>query len=467
MYDEEGYDMKKGIIIKKIKKQNVSKKIAISFLGVILMGTFLLMLPISNQNGAFLNPVDALFTATSATCVTGLVTIVPATQFTVFGKCVLILLMQIGGIGFMTLVASFIYLLKNRLSMNDKIALKEMLNQSTVPDFKNFLSGILKYTFAVEGIGLLLLLFAFVPEYGIVEGSFISLFTTVSAFCNAGFDILGANSLIPYVGNEIVNFTVMGLIICGGIGFAVWFDVKDKVYKIKKNKLSIHRFFTSLTLHSKLVIIATCALIFIPAILFFVLEYNNAFAGLSLWDKVQASLFSSVTLRTAGFATINMGECVNATKLLMMIVMFIGGSPGGTAGGVKTTTIVVIGLCVFRSLRGKNKTNVFHRHISRDIIVRATTILAINLMVLFTGIFFLTIVEDKLFIDLSYEAVSALATVGLTLGITTTLSLIGKLIIILLMFVGRIGIMTFIMSFIKENAKDDILEYAEGHVIVG
>lgn len=449
------------------KKQNVSKKIAFSFFIVIFIGAFLLMLPISNQNGLFLHPVDALFTATSATCVTGLVTIVPASQFTLFGKIVLIVLMQIGGIGLMTLVASFIFLLKNRLSLNDKIALKEMLNQSEVVNFRNFLNGILRYTFIVEGIGFILLSFVFIPEYGWCSGSFISLFTTVSAFCNAGFDIIGDSSLISYVGNEIVNFTVMGLIICGGIGFAVWFDVKDKVHKLRRKEMTLHRFFTSFTLHTKLVLIMTFILIFVPAILFFILEYNHAFLDLSLWDKIQASLFTSVTLRTAGFATIPMGECVNASKLLMMIVMFIGGSPGGTAGGIKTTTVAVIALCVYRSLKGKNKTNVFHRHISRDIIVRATTIFAINITVLFTGIFFLTIVEDKIFIDLAYEAVSALATVGLTLGITSILTMGGKLIIILLMFVGRIGIMTFIMSFIKEDNKDDILEYAEGHVIVG
>lgn len=367
----------------------------------------------------------------------------------------------------MTLVASFIFLLKNRLSLNDKIALKEMLNQSEVVNFRNFLNGILRYTFIVEGIGFILLSFVFIPEYGWCSGSFISLFTTVSAFCNAGFDIIGDSSLISYVGNEIVNFTVMGLIICGGIGFAVWFDVKDKVHKLRRKEMTLHRFFTSFTLHTKLVLIMTFILIFVPAILFFILEYNHAFLDLSLWDKIQASLFTSVTLRTAGFATIPMGECVNASKLLMMIVMFIGGSPGGTAGGIKTTTVAVIALCVYRSLKGKNKTNVFHRHISRDIIVRATTIFAINITVLFTGIFFLTIVEDKIFIDLAYEAVSALATVGLTLGITSILTMGGKLIIILLMFVGRIGIMTFIMSFIKEDNKDDILEYAEGHVIVG
>lgn len=452
-----------------LRKLTPVQKISISFLGVILIGSVILCLPISNNNGNALSYIDALFTAASATCVTGLTTIVPVDQFSLFGQVILIFLMQIGGIGLMTLVASFVLMLKNRLSLTDKQAMKEVFNENNISNFKWFIGGILKYTFTLELVGAFILCFVFVPKFGVAQGIFTSVFTSISAFCNAGFDILGNNSLIAYQSNIIVSFVVMGLIIFGGLGFVVWFDLRDKFMLFITRKVSFRKFHHSLTLHTKLVIIATLVLIFIPAIIFFITEYNNmeTFGHMNVFDKAMNALFTSVTLRTAGFATIPMGETYLSSQFLMLICMFIGGSPGGTAGGIKTTTLMVILLCIFRSLRGKHHTNAFRRHISRDIIVRATTIIAINILVLFTGIFALLVVEPFSLNEIIFEAVSAMATVGLTTGITPALSTLGKIIIVALMFVGRVGIMTFIMSLVRRDRDADKIHYAEGHVIIG
>lgn len=446
-----------------------ARRIAYSFFIVIFIGAFLLWLPISNQNNQSLSMLDALFTATSATCVTGLSTVVVMDQFTRFGQIVLICLMQIGGIGLMTLVASFLLVLRTRLSMNDKIAIKELLNQTNIMNFKTFLQGILKYTFVLECVGAVLLMYVFIPEFGVGDGIFNSIFLSISAFCNAGFDNLSNVSLVPYASNMLVCIVVMFLITMGGLGFVVWFDVQDKWKLFWKKEIDFRHFITSLTLHTKLVLITSFLLIIIPSILFFVCEYTNplTLGSLTFTEKIVNAFFTSITLRTAGFASLPMPEYHLSSHLLMMICMFIGGSPGGTAGGIKTTTLAVIIICVIRSLRGKKRTNIFNRHISRDIIVRATTIMSINLVVLFTGLFILTMSESFSFIELAFEAVSALATVGLSLGITPMLSVVGKWTIILLMFVGRIGIMTFIMSFVKEDNSSDIIHYAEGHVIVG
>ena len=449
-----------------------AQKIAISFLLVILIGSLLLCLPVSNRNGSWLNPLDALFTATSATCVTGLVVRVTAEQFNVFGQIVILGLIQIGGLGLMTLVATFLIMLKNRLSVNNRIAMLEMLNQASISDFKRFLTGIIKYTVFFESLGAILLMFVFIPQFGILEGIWKSFFISISAFCNAGFDIIGSVSLRDYVTNPIVNFTVMGLIICGGLGFAVWFDLRAKTRNKLKEKWKVKRIAHSLQLHTKFVIISTLVMVLFPAFLILMIEFDNpeTLGNLNIFEKIMASLFESVTFRTAGFETIYSGATATATKFLGMICMFIGGSPGGTSGGIKTTTLAVVLTCVWCRMKGLTHTDVFGRHISREIIVRATMIIVVNTMVLFTGIFLLSIFEPFEFSSICYEATSALATVGLTTGITTQLSIAGKIIIIILMYVGRIGIMTALMSITPDPRQAHYrsqLDLPEGHIIVG
>ncbi len=452
---------------KKQKRLSNSKKVTLSFLGVIAIGTILLMLPIAHNDNQFMSLIDALFTATSATCVTGLGVVVTIDSFSLFGQIVILLLIQIGGIGLMTLVATFMSVMKAKIKLIDKMALKTVLSKSDLFDFKTFLMAIFKYTLFFEGIGALILAFVMIPEYGLASGIFKSIFLSVSAFCNAGFDVIGAASLIPFAHQPIVTITIMSLIVFGGIGFIVWFELSNKLKSYIQNKVSFKQFVHSLSLHTKLVVIATLILIFAPALIFFILEYNSSMADLNLGNKILNSLFMSITLRTAGFATVNTIDMHAASQLIMVIAMFIGGSPGGTAGGVKTTTMMVIVVCVIRMLRGKERTNIFKRHISRNIIVRATTIIMLNIATLIIGVFLLCIIEPFDIFTLVFEGVSALATVGLSLGITPLLSSAGKFIIILLMFIGRIGITTFIVSIIKDGVNEKNIQYAEGHVIVG
>lgn len=445
-----------------------TQKITFSFLGVIIMGAILLSSPICNRDGNSLNFIDALFTSTSATCVTGLVTHVTMDQFNLIGQIILLALIQIGGIGFMTLVVSFTVHIKNHISMKDKILLKQQLNQENLTNLKDNLKNILKYMFIIETLGALLLSFLFIPDYGVSKGIFYSIFIAISAFCNAGFDNLSSTSLIPFSDNIYLLIIVMGLIILGGLGFIVWFDIKDKIKLCVEKKCSFSRLFQSFSLHTKIVLIMTTILIIFPMIIFLILEYHSSFfENKTMVHKIVNSLFTSVTLRTAGFTSIPIESCHPASIFIMIICMFIGGSPGGTAGGIKTTTLAVIILCVICSLKGKRNTNVFYRHISRDIIVQATTIFTLNLCTLFVGVFLLLCFEPFDFMTLLFECTSALATVGLSMGITSLLSPIGKLILIILMFIGRIGIITFVMSIVHENKEKDCVQYANGKIIIG
>ena len=454
------------------KKLSPAQKIASSFLLVILSGTLLLMLPISNKNFQFLNWLDALFTATSATCVTGLSVFTVADQLNWFGQLILLLLIQVGGLGLMTFMAVFILIVKNRLSMNEKIAMKEMLNQDRVVNMRKFLLDILYYTLFFEAVGAILISFRMIPRFGLVDGSFKAVFLAVSAFCNAGFDTLGSVSLQEYVHDPLMCLTIMALIVLGGLGFAVWFDIRDKVGPLLHRRITFKKFRHSLSLHTKIVLSVSLFLIIIPGLLIMLVEFTNSrtLGDFNIFEKLMTAMFESIALRTAGFTTINYAGLKPATDLLMMVVMFIGGSPGGTAGGIKTTTIAVLVIYIISSLKGREHTVVLHRKIGRGIIIRAMGIFFINLVVLFTGIFLLNIVEQKPFLSLSFEAVSAMATVGSSLGITTSLGVGGKLIIIFLMYVGRIGISTLILSLTRNKPNrnsDNKVSFPNGNIIVG
>lgn len=458
-----------NFINKMFLKLSAPQKIALSFVLVILSGTIFLMMPYTNRNGIGLNLLDALFTATSATCVTGLVTVITMEQFNLLGQIVILTLIQIGGLGLMTIAAIFIIQIKTRLSLNDKLLMKEMLNQDSLYEMHNFIRYIIKYTLIFEGIGAILLAIRFIPEFGFAQGTFNSVFIAISAFCNAGFDNLSMTSLMPYASDPLINLTVMSLIALGGIGFTVWFDFAHKIKQLKGKKFRITKLWKILSLHTKIVLIMTGTLILAPAVTFFILEFNNpgTIGTLSLFDKMMACLFQSVTLRTAGFATIDYAFIRPATEFLMIITMFIGGSPGGTAGGVKTTTIAVLLLLVISQLKKGDDVVVFRRSISIHVLIRAITIVMINLITLISGIFILTITENVDFIHIVFEAVSAMATVGLTTGITMGLTAVGKIVIITLMFIGRIGIITLIISILKGKGTPKTITYPCGNVIVG
>ena len=454
------------------KKMSPAQKIAASFLLVILSGAILLTLPIATKSGNFFNPLDALFISASATCVTGLAVVTVSETFNLFGQIVILLLIQIGGLGLMTFMAVFILIIRNRLTVNEKIVMKEMLNQDHVVNMKKFLQDILYYTLFFESVGAILIAFRMIPRYGLFDGGFKAIFLSISAFCNAGFDTLGSISLQEYVHDPLMCFTIMALIILGGIGFAVWFDIRDKIQPLLSGKINFRKFKHSLSLHTKIVIGVTLVLILVPALLIVILEYTNTgtIGNFNIFEKIMTALFESIALRTAGFSTINYGNLHSSTDLLMMVVMFIGGSPGGTAGGIKTTTIAMLVVYMISALKGREKTVILKRTIGDGIIIRAMGIFFINLVTLLTGIFLLNIVEPFSYLELSFEAVSAMATVGSSLGITASLGIGGKLVIIMLMYVGRIGISTLILSLTKPKSSVDktgCISYPSGNVIVG
>lgn len=461
--------MRKDPIVKQIlRKLTPTQQITLSFVFVILTGGFLLSLPISNT-GTPAPFIDHLFTSASAVCVTGLAVIYPGVDYTAFGQWVMIALMQIGGLGLMTLIAVFVIFLSGRLDLKSKIVMSEAVNRSDFFDFHHFIRSIIKYTVFFEGIGFLLLCYRFIPEFGWEKGTFTALFTAVSAFCNAGFDNIGTINLIPYVSDPLVSLTIAGLIIVGGLGFGVWFDLSQGSKSIIAQTHTVKYVIHHLKIHSKLAIIMTLTLIFGGMGLIFIIEYTNpqTLGNLDFGTKLLASFFQSVTTRTAGFSTINIGFLKTATLLIMMVLMFIGGSPGGTAGGIKTTTFAVLILMVAAEIRGAKDITVFNRKIEREQFRKAFVVAFALLATLMTGIILLTLSEPFSFLELSFEATSAIGTVGLSMGITQGLSDIGKSIIIALMFLGRIGPLTLVLSMSKQGTKGHELTYPKGDILIG
>lgn len=360
--------MKTRTVHKPYKKLDISavRRIGFSFFAVILIGSFLLSLPMSHVVHASSSYLDHLFVATSATCVTGLVTHVTCQEYTQIGQIIIILLIQIGGLGFLTLLSMLYVVFKRKLSYANKIVMQEALNRTSLKDMGIYIKRVFKYTATFEGVGAICLMFSFIPKFGISKGIYYSIFHSISAFCNAGFDILGANSLMNYVGDLWVNLVICGLIIAGGLGFVVWIDLRLSLihYREHFKYFKLKKYLESLSLHTKIVLISSFVLIFGGMAVIFCLEFNNpqTLQPLSLPQKILASFFQSVTLRTAGFATIDMASLHQSTKFFMSVVMFIGGSPAGTAGGVKTVTIVIALLYVRALMRGDDKFRIFtHR----------------------------------------------------------------------------------------------------------
>ena len=448
------------------------RRIAFSFFMVIFIGSLLLCLSISNQ-GQAASYIDNLFIATSATCVTGLVPVVVAQQYSLFGQLVIILLIQIGGLGFLTFMSMMYVAFKKKLSYTNKMVMQEALNQTSLHAITIYIKRVIKYTAFFELLGALLLSIVFVPEYGIIKGAYYSLFHAISAFCNAGFDVLGSQSLIPYQTNLIVNLVISGLIIAGGLGFIVWVDLRMSIKKYYENfkVFKLKKFLSSLSLHTKIVLIMTVFLLLSGTVMILILEYSNpeTLGPLSVFDKLLTSFFQSTTLRTAGFATVNMAALYDPTKFMMSMFMFIGGSPAGTAGGIKTVTFAIGILYVVSLVKGIDSVQVFKRAISDKIVKRALTMTVISFVIAFLGLFILSVTEDIEFIDLMFEVFSAFATVGLSANVTPYLSIIGKLVIIVLMYIGRIGPITMVLIFAKRynQMKGKNIVYPESNVLIG
>jgi len=441
--------------------------IAIGFLAVILTGTVLLMLPCMNRSGQWTSFVDALFMSTTSVCVTGLTLVNIFEYWNIFGQIVILLLIQIGGIGVVAMTILLLMIFKKKVTLKERMLIQESYSANSMAGLVSLTRRILIGIGIVEVTGAILYGIQFVPEYGPVRGSWISLFMSISAFCNAGMDVLGGDSLAAYVSNPLVNGVTMGLIIVGGIGFFVWWDV---IFVVRKwRKTGIKNCFWKLKLHSKIVLTMTVFLIVTGAAFVFLLEYNNpnTLGNLSFLEKVQASIFQSVTTRTAGFATINQANFKESTALISSVLMFIGGSPAGTAGGVKTMTIAMILACTMSIVRGEKNTVVYRRTIPKDTVKKALAVFTISFSALIVMIIVFSIIQPAALVDILYEVTSALATVGLSRNLTGALNLGGKLIIILCMYIGRIGPISLVIAFRMRGKRKDKLNYVEEDVIVG
>ena len=456
------------------EKLTASQIIMFGFLFVIAAGTIVLMMPFCSVDRNMTSWVDALFTATTSTCVTGLVTVSTYGHWSLAGKAVILVLIQIGGLGFMTCFTVMLMAFGKRVTLRERMVIQDSLNETGLTGMVRLVRRIIKGTVCVEGVGALLYIVYLVPEYG-VKGIFYSVFTSVSAFCNAGMDLFGDTSLVPYVHNYYFNFVTMVLIILGGLGYTVWWDLLDNLKKVKTiNRLkrspwSVFR--KGLSLHTKIVLVTTIVLIVLGWIIIFLAEYNNeaTMARFSLPQKLMASLFQSVTTRTAGFQTIPQENFTISSQLTSVILMFIGGSSAGTAGGVKTTTIAVIVLMVLSAIKGKEHTEVFGRTIPTNTIRKAFTLSTISAVIVVGATMLLSALQPtERAMQLLFETVSALATVGLSQGLTASLTISAKLLIIVMMFIGRIGPMTmaFAIGTRLKAAKGNI-KYPDENVLVG
>ena len=439
--------------------------ILLSFLGVILIGSVLLSLPVSSAGGRAVPYIDALFTATTATCVTGLVTVSTAATWSVFGQAVILLLIQIGGLGIITFMTAVMLLFNRKIGISDRLLIQDAFNLSTLSGIVAFVKKVLIGTLTVESIGACFYMTVFVPQFG-ARGIWVSVFNSVSAFCNAGMDIIGENSLCDYSGNALITLTTAALIILGGLGYIVWWDVSRVIKNCKQNG---GRFFKSLTLHSKIVLISTAFLLIVGTALTLCCEYNNplTLAGLPMTDKIQAAFFQSVTTRTAGFASLPQENLTNPTAILSLLLMFIGGSPVGTAGGIKTVTAAVLLSITVSLISGKNSVSLFGRTISKQSVYKAVAVTVMSFSVMFVSTLLLSAVTNAPALDILFETVSAAATVGLSRSLTGTLNLLGKLIIIFTMYFGRVGPISIAIAFGGKNPSRNIIKNPTEEISIG
>ncbi len=443
---------------KKNMKMNGMQVLALGFLAIILLGALILSLPISSANGEVTSFIDSLFTSTSAVCVTGLVTVDTGTHWNLFGQIVIMLLIEVGGLGFMSFTTLIAIILGKKITLRDRLALQNAMNTFDIHGIVKMVRYILIFTISVQLVGAALFATQFIPEYGPLRGAFYGIFHSISAFCNAGFDVFGNGvSMTTHNTNGVVILVASALIIIGGLGFTVW----SELYSIKNIK--------RLSLHSKVVILMTFILVIGGATLMFLFEHKNpnTMASLSLWDKITNSLFAATTPRTAGFNSIPTDGMTTAGQFLTILLMFVGGSPGSTAGGLKTTTMGILLFTVICVIKGREDTEIFMKKISKDIVYKSLTLVFIGLSLIITVTMILSYTEvGASFIELLYETVSAFTTAGLTLGLTPNLSIIGKVLIIFMMYLGRVGPLTVVLALTREK-RDNGIKYPEGKILIG
>ena len=439
--------------------------IMLSFLGAILLGSALLVLPFSTKSGESVDYIDALFTAVSATCVTGLVTLPTVATWSVFGQIVILILIQIGGLGVITITAGLMVAIHRKMGLKDSQLLSDALNVSTLSGLAEFVKKMLLGTFIIEGVGALMYMIVFIPDFG-AKGIWISIFNSVSAFCNAGIDIVAENSLCNYATNPLVNVVTCLLIILGGLGYVVWWDIIRVLKDVKRTKF---RCVFKLTLHSKIVLVSTFALILIGGVSILAFEYNNPLTlkNYNFFDKMQIAFFQSITTRTAGFATLPQENLTNASAIICLILMFIGGSPVGTAGGIKTVTIVVLFATTIATVRGKNEVTLFQRNLSKQVTRKAVAVAFSSFIIVALSTILLSLSTDAPALDVVFETVSATATVGLSRNLTSSLNVWGKLILSATMYFGRIGPISLATSFNLKKENINIIKNPTEDVRLG
>lgn len=446
------------------KRMSPTNVIIFGFLAIIFVGALLLVMPFSSSSGKFTDPLTALFTSTSATCVTGLIAVDTGVYWSAVGKGIILLLIQIGGLGFMSLAMVFSALLKRRVSPRERVLFVQSMNLDPASDLASFAGRVTVFALSAEGLGALLLSFRFIPEFGFVKGLCYGIFHSISAFCNAGFDILGGEfgefaSISAYADDAYVNIVLSLLIISGGLGFIVWDDIRQFIKKKSR-----------ITLYSRLVLILSFVLIFGGAVFIAFAEWNNAavLGSGNAATKLLRALFQSVTLRTAGFAAVDQAALSEGTKLFSMLLMFIGGSSGSTAGGIKTGTVAIVLVATLSIIRGERETNFRRRRIPSDTVRRAFALFVIGIFAVLISGFALSVIEGVPVIDAFFEVFSAFGTVGITVGITPALSAWGKILIIGLMYFGRIGIVSVMYAImVRTNREKPPISYPVSGMPVG
>lgn len=438
---------------------NATRVIAASFAGVILTGALLLMLPIASVSGESCGWMTALFTATSATCVTGLILVDTLTQFTLFGQIVILVLIQLGGLGFMSVIFLLASLVRKRMSLSQRLMMVSAFNLNDMRDVARLVGNAFRLTFVVEAVGAVILTGCFFPRYGI-GAIWKGIFISVSAFCNAGFDLLGPDqvgSLSTYADNPVVLMTVAALIVCGGLGFFVWAEILQK------------KSFRHLTLYSKMVLVITAALIVGGMLFFLAVEHDNpqTLGGMPWWQQGFNALFQSITLRTAGFLTVDQGALQQVSQMMCILFMLVGGSAGSTAGGIKTVTLGVLVLAMRAGLHGRSDVTIRGRTIPLSKVLSAVTlVLVVSMMFLFSSIA-ISLVDEVPYLEAAYETASALGTVGLTTGITPTLSTFSHVLLVAMMYLGRVGVLSFSVAFLSQGGRKSRISYPESDVMIG
>lgn len=452
----------------KTKYLRPTQTIALGFLAVILAGSLILSLPISAVSGQATNYLDALFTATTSVCVTGLTVVSTADHWSIFGQAVILLLIQIGGFGVVTIAICGMAAFHRRIGLKNRILIQAAYGWDSMYGVVNLIRKIIIGTLLVEGIGAVCYMPVLVERDGL-RGIWEAVFLSISAFCNAGMDIMGNNSLADFAGNYWMNIVTMVLIILGGLGFLVWWESLRLIRERKQTKRSWKATWHKVSLHTKIVLVTTLVCLVSGMIVVFLCEYRNpeTLGNMSLPQKLLASLFQSVTTRTAGFFTISQKAMGDASSLFCMLLMLIGGSPGGTAGGVKTVTVAMLFFAVTASIKGREETRVFHRSISDNNVKKGLSIILLSLSIWFFMTILLSVFEDGNFMSICYETMSAIGTVGLSKDFTGTLHSAGKCIIILMMYLGRIGPITMATAFLTKGKGDDSMHFPEENIMIG